>query len=61
MALTIYIPDVTAPLTVADENLSTEEVRASLATLYPVVDNATATRNGNVIRFARAQGGTKGR
>ena len=59
MALTVYIPDVQNPLSISNEDLTIDEIRDSLATLYPVVEDATATRENNVVRFSRAVGGSK--
>jgi hypothetical protein len=59
MSLKVYIPDVQNPLDIPNEDLTIDEVRDSLMTLYPVVEDAPATRNGNVITFSRSVGGSK--
>ena len=60
MALTVRIPDVVNPIVVENEDLSIEEIRESLVALYPVVENAQATRSNGVVTFVRPTGGTKG-
>lgn len=62
MALTVYIPDVVNPVVLenADENLSLDEIKNAILPFYPVVENATMTRQGSTVRFARQSGGSKG-
>mgnify|MGYP001162013715 CR=1 FL=1 len=46
-------------LTVEDDSLSVEEIKASMAEIFPELKNATATVEGNEIRF-EVKAGTKG-
>jgi len=57
---TVYVPDREAPF-YFPSTMTHEEVRMSLAgTGHTSVENAEMVVSGNVIRFRRVQGGTKG-
>lgn len=58
---TVYVPDRTAPINGFPKTMELEEVRASLvATGNTSVSSATYTVDGDVVRFNRVQGGSKG-
>lgn len=58
---TVYVPDRTAPITGFPKSMDLEEVRASLvATGNASVSSATCTVDGDILRFNRVQGGSKG-
>ena len=58
--LTINIPDA-LPIVIEDAGQSNEEIRRSLAALYPQVSSASVARVGCAVNFSRPSGGSKGR
>lgn len=57
---TVYVPDRTSPLEFL-KSMEIEEIRSSLvATGTASVASATYTVDGDIVRFNRVQGGSKG-